>query len=135
MALRNKAYGSALEFVWAADSNVYAVRESASNVKVFKNFKEFKALKPDYSLEGKENLIFSFIFDSKNVLSPSGVCGGAMLGLRSTNSLCFYDWETLRMIRRIEIVPKQVRFFKEIFFFLYVFIFRILLVGFLVGKR
>lgn len=28
----------ALEFVWSADSNEYAVRESASKVKVFKNF-------------------------------------------------------------------------------------------------
>lgn len=54
MALRNKAFGSALEFVWAADSNVYATRESGSTVKIFKNFKEFKTLKPDYSIDGKK---------------------------------------------------------------------------------
>jgi len=38
-ALRNKAFGSGLEFVWSIDPNVYAVRESASVIKVFKNFK------------------------------------------------------------------------------------------------
>lgn len=37
-----------------------------------------------------------------------GICGGAMLAVRSPNNLCFYDWETIRMIRRIEIAPKQV---------------------------
>lgn len=60
MALRNKAYGSGLEFVWAADSNVYAVRETGSTIKLFKNFKEFKSLKVDYSLEGKKSFLFSF---------------------------------------------------------------------------
>ena len=39
MALRNKSFGSAQEFVWAADSSEYAVRESSSSIKLFKNFK------------------------------------------------------------------------------------------------
>lgn len=52
MALRNKAFGSALEFVWAADSSEYAVRESATSVKVFKNFKEKKQFKPELGAEG-----------------------------------------------------------------------------------
>ena len=38
LAWRNKSFGQALEFVWSADSNEYAVRESASKIKVFKNF-------------------------------------------------------------------------------------------------
>lgn len=53
MALRNKAFGSALEFVWAVDSSEYAVRESATSVKVFKNFKEKKQFKPELGAEGK----------------------------------------------------------------------------------
>ena len=52
MALRNKAFGSALEFVWAVDSSEYAVRESATSVKVFKNFKEKKQFKPEMGAEG-----------------------------------------------------------------------------------
>ncbi|KAJ4450940.1 Coatomer subunit beta' [Periplaneta americana] len=51
MALRNKAYGSAQEFVWAQDSSEYATREGSSTVKVFKNFKEKKAFKPEFGAE------------------------------------------------------------------------------------
>lgn len=53
MALRNKAFGPALEFVWALDSSEYAIRESNFSVKLFKNFKEKKAFKPDFGCEGK----------------------------------------------------------------------------------
>lgn len=42
--LRNKAFGQALEFVWSADSAEYAVRESSSSIKIFRNFKERKAI-------------------------------------------------------------------------------------------
>lgn len=52
MALRNKAFGAAQEFVWASDSSEYATLESSSTVKVFKNFKERKSFKPDYGAEG-----------------------------------------------------------------------------------
>lgn len=52
MALRNKAFGSAQEFVWAQDSSEYAIRENSSTVKVFKNFKERKNFKPDFGAEG-----------------------------------------------------------------------------------
>lgn len=52
MALRNKAFGQASEFVWAADSSQYAVRESNTTVKVFKNFKEKKSFKPDFGADG-----------------------------------------------------------------------------------
>ena len=31
-----------------------------------------------------------------------------MLGVRSTNSLAFYEWDNLTLIRRIEILPKGV---------------------------
>ena len=53
MALRNKSFGSAQEFVWAGDSNDYAVRENSSSIKIFKNFKETKSFKPDLGAEGK----------------------------------------------------------------------------------
>ncbi|XP_047101692.1 coatomer subunit beta' [Schistocerca piceifrons] len=88
MALRNKAYGSAQEFVWAQDSSEYATREGSSTVKVFKNFKERKAFKPEFGAEG--------------------IFGGFLLGVRSVTGLAFYDWETLTLVRRIEIQPRHV---------------------------
>lgn len=87
MALRNKSFGSAQEFVWAADSSEYAARDG-SKVKIFKNFKERKSFKPDF---GAENIY-----------------GGALLGVRSPSGLSFHDWESTELIRRIEIQPKNV---------------------------
>jgi hypothetical protein len=34
LSFRNKSFGQGLEFVWAADSSEYAVRESNSKIKV-----------------------------------------------------------------------------------------------------
>jgi coatomer subunit beta' len=88
MALRNKSFGSAQEFVWAADSSEYAVRENASTIKLFKNFKEKKTFKPDFGAES--------------------IYGGNFLGVKSPSGLAFYDWESQELIRRIEIQPKNV---------------------------
>ena len=52
MALRNKSFGSAQEFVWSHEASMYAVRESNSSIKIFKNFKEQKSFKPDFGAEG-----------------------------------------------------------------------------------
>ncbi|XP_052225697.1 coatomer subunit beta'-like isoform X7 [Dreissena polymorpha] len=89
MALRNKSFGSAQEFVWSNDSSVYAIREGNSMVKIFKNFKELKTFKPDFGCEG--------------------IHGGNMLGVRSVSGLAFYDWETTDLVRRIEISPKNTK--------------------------
>ncbi|KAJ8320061.1 hypothetical protein KUTeg_001648 [Tegillarca granosa] len=88
MALRNKSFGSAQEFVWSNDSSVYAIRESTSSIKIFKNFKELKSFKPDFGAEG--------------------IYGGNMLGVRSVSGLAFYDWDSTELIRRIEITPKNI---------------------------
>ena len=56
MALRNKSFGSAQEFVWSNDASVYAIREGSSSVKIFKNFKEQKSFKPDFGCEGNVDL-------------------------------------------------------------------------------
>ncbi|XP_053989207.1 coatomer subunit beta' isoform X1 [Hylaeus anthracinus] len=88
MALRNKAFGQASEFVWAADSSQYAVRESTTTVKVFKNFKEKKSFKPDFGADG--------------------IFGGFLLGVSSGSGLSFFDWDTLKLIRRIDIQPTHV---------------------------
>ncbi|CAL8119369.1 unnamed protein product [Orchesella dallaii] len=88
MALRNKAFGPAQEFVWALDSSEYAIRENSSSVRLFKNFKEKKVFKPEYGAEG--------------------IFGGYLLGVKSVSGLAFYDWETQELVRRIEISPKSV---------------------------
>ncbi|CAJ0579930.1 unnamed protein product, partial [Mesorhabditis spiculigera] len=88
MALRNKDFGQALEFVWGQDPNMFAVRESAQSIKIKKNFKDFKAIRTDIVMEGIE--------------------GGPLLAARSNSSLCFYDWETGNLIRRIEIAAQHV---------------------------
>ena len=57
-------------------------------MKIFKNFKEKKSFKPEFGAEG--------------------IFGGHLLGVTSSNSLSFYDWESLDLIRRIEISVKHV---------------------------
>ena len=52
MALRNKSFGQALEFVWSHDSSMYAIRESSNTLQIYKNFKEHKSFKPDFGAEG-----------------------------------------------------------------------------------
>ncbi|XP_038216207.1 coatomer subunit beta' isoform X2 [Zerene cesonia] len=90
MALRNKAFGTAQEFVWAFDSSEYATLENSSTIRVFKNFKERKSFKPEYGAQG--------------------IFGGFMLGVKSISGMAFsfYDWERLELIRRIEIQPRHV---------------------------
>ena len=64
------------------------MREGSSRIKIFKNFKEKKSFKPEFGCEG--------------------IYGGTLLGVRSSNSLSFYDWESQGLIRRIEIQVKHV---------------------------
>ena len=40
LAWRNKSFGSAIEFAWSIDPSEFAVRESSSKIKLFKNFTE-----------------------------------------------------------------------------------------------
>ncbi|XP_065314583.1 coatomer subunit beta'-like isoform X2 [Gordionus sp. m RMFG-2023] len=88
MALRNKSFGSGLEFVWGLQDQ-YALRENSGSVKVFnKNFKEQTCIKPEYGCEG--------------------IFGGYLLGSKTSNSLSFYDWQTTELVRRIEIQAKNV---------------------------
>ena len=88
-ALRNKTFGPALDFVWSASgTGDYAVRESTSRIKVFKNFKETHAFRPGVAAEG--------------------LSGGALLGVRSADTLVFYDWDSDRVVRKIEVAAKGV---------------------------
>ncbi|RKP07896.1 coatomer WD associated region-domain-containing protein [Thamnocephalis sphaerospora] len=90
LAWRNKTFGAGLEFVWAQDSNMYAVRESATKIKVYKNFKEITGL-------------FSRIG-----YAAEGIFGGNLLAVRSSSYINFHDWETGNVVRRIDVAPKRV---------------------------
>lgn len=95
----------------------YAIRESNSVVKIFKNFKEKKSFKPDFGAESEcylfmthfENLCNGSEYLSGISLCPfKGIYGGFLLGVRSVNGLAFYDWDNTELIRRIEIQPRHV---------------------------
>lgn len=86
LTLRNKDFGNALEFVWAFDPAYYAIRDGP--VKVYKNSKLHQSFKPDFGCEG--------------------IFGGTMLGVRTLAGLALYDWESLELIRRIEVDPVSI---------------------------
>ncbi|KAI3425793.1 hypothetical protein D9Q98_007768 [Chlorella vulgaris] len=88
LAWRNKSFGSALEFVWGDDSNVYATRESSNTIKVHRNFKEALTIKTPFSADG--------------------IYGGQLLGVRSQDFICFYDWATGKVVRRIDVAARGV---------------------------
>ncbi|KAG0606269.1 hypothetical protein M758_9G127200 [Ceratodon purpureus] len=88
LAWRNRSFGSALEFAWSNDGE-YAVRESTSKIKIFnKSFQERKSIRPTFSAEG--------------------IYGGTLLAVRTNEFICFYDWAECRVVRRIDVVVKDV---------------------------
>jgi len=89
LAWRNKSFGSALDFVWSSENNEYAIRETPTKIKIFKNFKEKNV-----------NINVNFNVDT--------IFGGTLLSVKCGNSLNFYDWETGICIRRIEVEAKNV---------------------------
>ena len=54
LAWRNKSFGTAEEFVWSADSSMYAIREGNSRVKIFKNFKEVQVSLGSFFVKNNE---------------------------------------------------------------------------------
>jgi len=88
LAWRNRSFGQALEFVWAGESGEYAVRESSSKVKIFKNFKETKSFRPNFNAEG--------------------IFGGSLLAIKSREFVVFFDWEECKIVRKIDVTPKSI---------------------------
>ena len=90
LAWRNKSFGQALEFVWAQDSNEYAIRESTSKIKLFRSFKE------------KTNVSLRVPF------SAEGIYGGNLLAVKSSTFVIFYDWETGVIVRRVDVAVTNI---------------------------
>lgn len=93
LALRNQAFGSALDFAWASKENDkdYAIRESQYSVKIYRNFKP-------KSGDGSVNVGFT----------ADGLSGGILLGVKGQGGIGFFDWETGKLVRRIEVEPRNV---------------------------
>jgi coatomer subunit beta' len=89
-ALRNKAFGSALDFVWSSlGTGDFAIRESISRVRTFKNFKDHKQITLPMAI-------------------ADGIFGGNCLSVKGSDSIVFFDWETGEFIRKIDVSPDQV---------------------------
>lgn len=90
-ALRNKAFGQALDFVWSGSgTGDYAIRETINRVKTFKNFKESQTIIPATA-------------------AAEGLFGGQMIGVKSGDaSVLFYDWDSGSFVQKIDVNPKNV---------------------------
>lgn len=90
LAWRNKAFGHALGFAWGPDSNTYAIREdSTTRVRVFKNFKEQSG-----------HVLVNYVVE--------GIAGGALLGVMGVGFVCFYDWASGALVRRINVEARRI---------------------------
>ena len=91
LAWRNKTYGSAIDFAWGSkdNSNDYAIRESTTSVRIYRNFKE-KAGGLDVGFQAE------------------GLTGGVLLGVKGQGGVGLFDWETGSLVRRIEVEPRNV---------------------------
>lgn len=89
-ALRNKAFGQALDFVWSGSgTGDYCIRESPNSIKTYKNFKESQTIVPATA-------------------SADGLFGGTTIGVKGTDGVLFYEWDSGEFIQKIEAIPKDV---------------------------
>ncbi|KAI9914594.1 hypothetical protein PsorP6_007609 [Peronosclerospora sorghi] len=83
--LRNKAFGAALDFCWSpTGTGDFVGRESISKITLFRNFKEVKSEKPR---------LFG---------------GTGDIGVKGNDAIAMFDWEELRLIRKIDVIVKNV---------------------------
>lgn len=90
LAWRNKSYGSAQDFVWAHDSNLYAIRDAQNQISIHKNFKP------------KPNGEIDFVYGVEKLF------GGALLGIKGDGFIAFYDWESSQIVRRVDVEATDV---------------------------
>ena len=91
--LRNKCFGSAIDFAWSSlGTGDFAIRDQDLQIKIFKSFKQ-----TDVSFRPSE-------------IDAEALDGGALVAVRAQDAVAFYDWDTGRFIRRIDVpaTPKKV---------------------------
>ncbi|CRG96603.1 beta subunit of coatomer complex, putative [Plasmodium gallinaceum] len=85
--LRNKAYGKSAFFVWSHNGD-YAVKEETNKISIYKDFSSTHSFQTPYTV--------------------TQLFGGYLLGVKSNNFICFYDWNDYNLIRKIDINVKDV---------------------------
>lgn len=93
LAWRSKAFGKALDFAWnthdLSNATSFAIRESKLSIKIFKNFQEHVAV--------------DLVYEADKIIA------GALLGVKSSGLLCFYDWETGALVRKVNLGQNDVQ--------------------------
>lgn len=93
LAWRSKAFGKALDFAWnshdTSNATSFAIRESKLSIKIYKNFQEHVAV--------------DLVYEADKIIT------GALLGVKSSGLLCFYDWETGALVRRVNLTQNDVQ--------------------------
>ncbi|ETW49634.1 hypothetical protein PFMALIP_02342 [Plasmodium falciparum MaliPS096_E11] len=85
--LRNKAYGKSSFFVWSHTGD-YAIKDEGNKVSIYKDFTSHHIFQTPYTI--------------------TQLFGGYLLGVKSNNFICFYDWSDYSLIRKIDINVKNV---------------------------
>lgn len=85
---RSKTFGPCVSFAWGRESGSYAVLETPTTIKLFKGLKPGETV----TLPEPADKLFS----------------GPLLAVRTAGAITFIDWDTMRVVRRIEARPTQV---------------------------
>lgn len=100
--LRSKCYGNAIEAVWSAEGNGdYAIKEVSLS---------FTNINQQNTTHFKIYLNFKETFDIVTPFPIEKLFGGKMLGVRGSNFLVFYSWQSGDVIKKID-VTATVDFF------------------------
>jgi len=92
-ALRNKSFGSGLDFGWSTVApNDYCVLDTQSRVHIFTDFKETAVINPTFTAEA--------------------LFGGFLVGVAGTEHVVFYTWAGKEVVR-IDVVPKKVMWSED----------------------
>jgi len=95
LALRNRSFGSAVDFGWSAkQANDYATRDAQGKIHLFQDFKETNVV----SVAG---------------FQPEALFGGHLIGVVGPDCVVFYSWQGLKECCRIEVSPKNGIFWSE----------------------
>eukprot|EP00744_Colponema_vietnamica_P010335 GILI01014616.1.p1 GENE.GILI01014616.1~~GILI01014616.1.p1 ORF type:complete len:802 (+),score=280.08 GILI01014616.1:61-2466(+) len=88
LAWRPKTFGPCVSFAWGRESGSYAVLETPTLIKLYKGLKPGETV----TLPEPADKLFS----------------GPLLAVRSAGAITFIDWDSMRVVRRIEARPTQV---------------------------
>lgn len=86
-SFKSSGFGSGTDLVFAPNGD-FAVRDSFAIRVIKSNNTQHCELKTDYYIEG--------------------LFGGPLVGAKSNEFVIFYDWETAKVIRRIDVPAKKV---------------------------